>query len=423
MHFNKKNIGAILVILTIVKIIFIYFFFQHIVIYDGQKARIGRAYAWGELVENMHRGEYVNTSQYSLAHLYDFKFHALRPPLYAFWLYFVSLFGKYAGIVAVLGQSIITSLIAWVGYKIVRLRAKNEWAPLLTLAVLFFLPMNFFKSGTLDDAPLMLLFLLYGLYFLMKPGQETNQNRNAILAGLFFGLALLTRPAALFPIAGVSLYMLLSKYYSFKNLLIIGFVILLVLSPWLIRNTMVIGKPVYTNGAGRFFLLLQSEEFIRNFPEESIDVIDNTYFTNHYEELKYINHLSEAEKDAEFMKLARDQFVSRPENFFSAVKVKMKVFLPYRYYPYRTGFWKNAVYMLQYILALVAFIFALVLIIKKKVNLTRSIVLMTVAAISYLSIGLLLILLSRHFYPLIVMLFIVNGIGFSGMGPKAMMRI
>jgi len=395
------------VILTIVKIIIIYLFFQHIVIYDGETAHIARAYAWGELVDNMHQGEYVNTSQYSLAHLYDFKFHALRPPLYAFWLYFVSLFGKYAGFVAVLGQSIITSLIAWMGYKIVSLNAKNRLAPVLTLFVLFFLPMNFLKSGTLDDATFMLLFLLSGIYYLMIPDNKQKVYIKYMIAGLFFGLALLTRPAALFPIAGIFFYMLLSKYYQLKYIFIAGFIILMVLLPWLIRNNMVIGKPVYVNGGGRILLLLQSQEFIDYFPKESIDFIDQLYFTKHYEELKYINDLSELEKDKEFTELAKKKLISHPENLFKSVLAKSRVFIPDRYYPHREGFWKNTIHILQYAFALVVLIVSLPLFLKMKNNKRNQLILVSI--VSYLLIGVVLLLLSRHFYPLIVLMLIFSG--------------
>jgi 4-amino-4-deoxy-L-arabinose transferase-like glycosyltransferase len=278
--------------------------------------------------------------------------------------------------------------------------------------------MNFFKSGTLDDAPLMLLFLLYGLYFLMKSGKKAKGYKYPALTGLFFGLALLTRPAALFPVAGVFLYIVLSKHYRFKEVLLIGFVSLLVLSPWLIRNSVVIGKPVYTNGTGRIFLLLQSEEFIRNFPKESIDVIDKMYFTAHYEKLNYINSLPEKEKDSEFIKLAKEQLLLHPENLWRSMKVKLRVFLPIRYYPHRPGFWKNTLYMLQYIFALIAIIWALVFAVKYGIKSTKIIVLFT-ALTGYLAIGLIMILLSRHFYPLIVIMFISSGTIFLGIENKA----
>ena len=165
---HKYGVEVILLGLTILKIIVVYFFFQNLVVFVNGIPEIAPGYAWSELVINMQNGEYFNTSQYSLSEMYDMKFHALRPPLYGTFLFLLTYLGSFAGILGVIVQSISTSLIAYFSYRIIKMESVKKIVPFITLLFIFFLPFNFFKSGSLDDAVFMLLFLLVGIYCLLK---------------------------------------------------------------------------------------------------------------------------------------------------------------------------------------------------------------------------------------------------------------
>ena len=410
--FKNNVLELTLLLLTILKIIIVYSFFQNIVFYTDGVPHILPSYAWGELIDNMHNGEYFNTSQYSLSGLYDLKFHALRPPLYPVFLYLITLMGSYACIAAVIVQSVTTSLIAYYSYLIIKSETSGRIIPFISSMVIFFLPYNFLKSGSLDDAVFMLLFLIMGLYYLIQALKKSGINKYYIFTGILFGFAVLTRPAAVFVIIGVIVFLLINSLKNIKQIVIILGVIGILLLPWLIRNYNVIGKPVYTNGSGRILLLMQSEEFISGFPNKSIDIIDKEYFTKNFDKYKFINGLSESEKDNKFKKLAKDAMFENPKNLIKSVFSKLKSFIPLGYYPVRKDLYKNLIFVTSYWFSVILFLISLIINIKNKPKLKSSSLLLA-GIIGYSLIGIIAFLLSRHFYPLLILLLIYSGITFS----------
>jgi hypothetical protein len=114
------------------------------------------------------------------------------------------------------------------------------------------------------------------------------------------------------------------------------------------------------------------------------------------------------EKDHEFSRLARDQFIHNPWKVLLSFKSKLKVFLPNRYYPHRTGILKNGMHIVQYGFAMLVFLVAIFIYFQNR-SVIRGTEMVCVAVFSYASIGIIMILLSRHFYPLITMMLLYGG--------------
>ena len=405
----ENNLGKALVLATFIKILIIFFFYQHVIEYENGIPRIASGFAWKELVENIHQGKYELTAQYSLAKHYDFKSKTARPPVYTFFLYFATFLKGYAAIVVVVFQSLVTSAIAYFGYKLVlKPDRSNSGLAILCLGILFIFPMNFLKSGVIDDAPLALLFLLISLFSLRRHAIEKNNSFLIVMAGVFLGLSTLTRLTALFVVIGIIPYLLLSKHISLKGVIYFAMAYGLTLSPWLIRNYFLFGEIVISTGGNRFLLFTQSDLFIKNFPHYSMDKIEYDYFIREYEKLRYINELGEVEKDREFFRLALKEAKENPKKYLTSLLVKMKIFLPFKYYPDRGNIIKDIGYALPYFIALILFFIS---IIKYQLNFTSILIIISIMMLS--SIAILFVLMSRHLYPIICLLFIFSFSQFS----------
>ncbi|GAG08154.1 unnamed protein product, partial [marine sediment metagenome] len=237
-------------------------------------------YGWDQLVSSMHQGNYEMIMQSGLSDIIDLKSKAGRPPIYAVMLFFFTQLGRFASIIAVFFQSIITSLVAYIGYKIINTTTRQKRIAMFCFVVLFLFPMNFLKSGTIDEAPLMLVFLLTSLYVFIMYIKNQNKYILLILSGILLGLSTLTRLVVL-PVAfGILIFLLAYQSTKHKKVVSISLFIcsyLLILSPWIYRNFRIYGQPVLTVGSSRIFLFTQTEEFIKSFPEKSPDVIEREY--------------------------------------------------------------------------------------------------------------------------------------------------
>ena len=169
---------------TLLKTLVILFFYQHIIDYEHAKPRIVSSYGWDQLVSNMYQGKYEMVMQSGLSDIYDLKSYSYRPPIYPTFLFLTTYVSKYSASVLVFLQSIITSFVAYLGYKIVRLSTSQKRIAIICLWTLFLFPMNFLKSGTLDEQPLMLVFLLTSLYILGKYMRSQDKLGLLFLSGV-----------------------------------------------------------------------------------------------------------------------------------------------------------------------------------------------------------------------------------------------
>jgi 4-amino-4-deoxy-L-arabinose transferase-like glycosyltransferase len=107
-----------------------------------------------------------------------------------------------------------------------------------------------------------------GLYYFLR-AQKTGQNRSWLASGLLFGLAILSRSAVLL----VAVFLSLSLFFwlvprirdispfrlrSFYPVILFTFAWAVVISPWILRNTLVFGRPVIGSTLSGYYLYRQN---------------------------------------------------------------------------------------------------------------------------------------------------------------------
>lgn len=395
---------------TILKVVVIFFFFQHIIDYESSPPRIVSGYGWDQLVSCMYQGKYEMVVQSGLSDIYDLKSYSYRPPIYPIFLFLVTYLSNYSAAVIVFLQSIITSLVAYLGYRIVRLSTNRETPAIICLWTLFLFPMNFLKSGTIDEAPLMLVFVLASLYIFGKYLRNQDKLGLLFLSGALLGLSTLTRYTTL-PIAlGISLLMLSRAIDSrYRKILLFMFAYLVVLSPWVFRNYLIYDELILTSGSGRILLFTQSEEFIESFPYESSDSIERRYLRSFQKSHEYLSKLEPISLDREFARYAISEAINSPWKFLRAFIVKLKAFMPYRYFPKQNNIIKDIVYTLSYSLSLLFFLWSVV----KSKRLTFDNISLLIVLVGLILPGIVYFMLSRHLYPPMILMIVFSYIAYS----------
>ena len=405
----KINPELLLLAATILKVVVTIFFYQHVIDYESSPPRIVSGYGWDQLVSSMYQGKYEMVMQSGLSDIYDLRSRVGRPPIYPAFLLLATYLSNYSTIVVVFLQSIITSLVAYFGYRIVRLSTNRETPAIICLWTLFLFPMNFLKSGTVDEAPLMLVFVLASLYIFAKYMMNQDKSALLILSGLLLGLSTMTRYTTL-PIAlGISLLMLSRAIDSrYRKILLFMSAYILVLSPWVFRNYLIYGKPMLMFGGGRILLSTQSEEFIELFPYESPDSIERRYFRSFHKSHEHLSQLDAFSLDKEFTRYAVAEAINSPLKYCRAFVTKLKIFVPYRYYPVMNSVLRNIIFVSWYSASLLFFLWSIV---RHRPFKPENVILL-IAIIGWILPGLVYFMLSRHLYPVMVLMIIFSVVAY-----------
>jgi 4-amino-4-deoxy-L-arabinose transferase-like glycosyltransferase len=271
--------------------------------------------------------------------------------------------------------------------------------------------MNFLKSGTIDEAPMMLLFLLASLYMLGKFMRNQDKFAFMIICGILMGLSTMTRYTTLPVAAGILLFISTSRAINKKSKSIILFLFpyILVLSPWILRNYLIYGEPVLSVGSGRVLLFTQTEEFIGSFPNKTVDEIERDYLRTFHKSHTHLSQLDEFSLDKEFKRYAISEAINSPWKYLRSLVVKLKVFLPYRYYPQENSIVKDIAYVLPYLLSILFFLWSIL----RSKRLTLENISLLIALVGLVIPGLVYFMLSRHLYPLITFMIIFSCITHS----------
>ena len=364
-------------------------------------------------MSGMYDGKYQMEMQSGLSDLYNLRSRAGRPPIYPVFLLVVAYLSGYSAAVLVLLKSVITSLVAYLGYRIVKATTNRKKIAEVCLWTLYLFPMNFLKSGTIDEAPLMLVFLLAAVYLLGQYVRNTDRYALLISTGVLLGLSTMTRYQTLPIAAGLIMYVFIRRPFrwSWKQAIILGFSYGIVLLPWIVRNYGIYDKPVlFSGGAGRILLTTQSEEFIQSFPYESIDSIERRYLRTFHKSHEYLSELDSDILDEEFKRYAISEAINSPSKYCRAFVKKLKTFMPYRYYPVRDSILKDVAYVSWYGISLLFFLWFII----RRRPLKPENVILLIAVICWIVPGLVYVILSRHLYPVIVLMITFSFVAYAG---------
>jgi|GEM_PF-4550972 len=400
---RRKAILLGIVVVTLIKSVVILYGYQNIFVVEDKGIELRNSYGWADLVENTKRGDYRTVGQFRLRGIVDTESRSLRPPVYVVYLIILHEIGKWSLWLAIIIQSVMTTLIAVIASAIVYKMTGMRKEAYVAFVIVFLFPMNLLKTGAIDEAVVMLVFLLVAI--LMLQISIERGWKYAALAGVMLGLAVLTRYNVILGAAGGVFYLLKAKRSKESIALVAG--LALVLAPWVTRNFMLYNKITLSSGGSRILYVTTTERFAQTYPERSIDEIENDVMTDLYEKAgKRIKFESEVKQDSYFATLAVNNLIEHPERMIKILGRKLVAYNPLGLYPNRDGDWvKRLVYCMWYFPALVVVLWLLA---KGRVRKDAAMLLQIVVA--YASIGIVMYITARHMYPVILMLLLV-GIG------------
>jgi hypothetical protein len=252
---NKKNFIIFLITLTILKIVLAFFYGD--TVYE---------YEWGIIVKNL-------LSDFSFSyHEIDGKKipSAYMPPLYAYFLYSISLLG-FSEFVTVklvlLFQCILSSISVFYFFKILKIYFEKKYSIIFSI-IYFLIPINFYSATQVSSvACQMVIFILFLYYYL-----SASSNLDYFKVGIFSGFALLIRGEFWLLFLILIFYKVIIKNINIKQILITIFLTVLIISPTLVRNYISLEELVLTKSSG--YNLWRGNSISTNINGEIIETME-----------------------------------------------------------------------------------------------------------------------------------------------------
>ena len=202
---------------------------------------------WGIIVNNL-----TDYGKFSLVNFGDFFVPSLfMPPLYAFYLYFFKIFHFNNEIyiqVVLFSQIILSSFSVVIFYNINKLFFSNKICILGTLIFSLF-PLHIYACAQISSIILQSFLMITFFYFFLKT-MKKNNFYNICFLSLASGLLILLRGEfiALFLLS--ILYLALFIKINLKSIMIIILLTFVVISPYLMRNIIVLDTITITKSIG-----------------------------------------------------------------------------------------------------------------------------------------------------------------------------
>ena len=189
---------------------------------------------WGVLLDSL-----IKDKTYSYYKFYNEPIpSAYMPPLYVFFLYFIKIitsFEKTSFVNSIIFLQIIFSTYSvYLFYKI----NKNffpDWLSYINSSIFSLIPINVYICGQISSINLQIFLSLLFLRFLLLILEEKSR-KNIFVFSIISGLLILTRGEFILIFIFIFLFTFFKKKLTITNLIQISLIILLVISPFVIRN-------------------------------------------------------------------------------------------------------------------------------------------------------------------------------------------
>ena len=202
---------------------------------------------WGIIVNNL-----TNYGKLSLVNFGDFFVPNLfMPPLYAFYLYFFKIFHFNNEIyiqVVLFSQIILSSFSVVIFYNINKFFFSNNICILGTLIFSLF-PLHIYACAQISSIILQSFLMITFFYFFLKT-MKKNNFYNICFLSLASGLLILLRGEFILFFLLSILYLALFIKINLKSILIIILLTFVVISPYLMRNIIVLDTITITKSIG-----------------------------------------------------------------------------------------------------------------------------------------------------------------------------
>ncbi len=172
------------------------------------------------------------------------------PPLYPYFL---------VGIYTLLGRDPVAVAVVQIGFEVFTIlllnwigrRVAGDWVGLLSAACYAFYPYLLYQNLTLNDTGIFIFLLAAGIASAYR-ARDTMSWQWAVLLGVCFGLGALTKTliVLLLPLLALWWWSELDFRMALRLSVISGITMMVVMAPWVIRNTRLHGELVIlsTNG-------------------------------------------------------------------------------------------------------------------------------------------------------------------------------
>ena len=239
--------------------------------------------------------------------------YAHRPPLYPALLAATTIFGKsYIAIVIV--QSLIGAGTVLCAYFIGKELFNKTVGRLAAIGVAFY-PYFVMHDTALQETGVFTFLTALSVLLLLKSRQS---NAIAVAAGLALGLAILTRATLIGFVPFALLWALLLsdrvRGQAVKRTAAVSIGLLLVISPWLVRNYVRLGTPTISTLSGLTLWAGNNPHTFSNYPNQSIDRSVNTAWSGLTpDEAAYIRSTDEVRQNGWFISKALEYIQQHPK--------------------------------------------------------------------------------------------------------------
>ena len=226
----KKNININFYLLL--GLIILSFLLRFVTVYFVRDIAIGNE--WNILIDNL-----VKFKSYSL---YTFDNQLIpsvyMPPMYPFFIYLIKIITSFEGgnliHLIIFIQIILSTYSVYVFYQLNQ-NFFSEKLSLINSFIFSFVPLNLYACGQISSINLQIIFSLLFLKFFLLIIKEPI-TKNIIIFSMVSGLSILTRGEFILIFGGMIFFILLNKKIKFINFVKITLIVLLVISPYLVRN-------------------------------------------------------------------------------------------------------------------------------------------------------------------------------------------
>lgn len=279
---------------------------------------------------------------------YHGKRWSSRPPLYPLMLAGLYIISGKSFIIPVLIQSILGTLTVLFVYLIGK-HLFGERVGIFASVLAAIYPYYVFHDTSIQENALFTLLTAVTIFFLLKSSKSVSLF-HSFLTGIFFSLAVLTRVTLLTLVPFAVLWFMVvlkNKRSQMILVMLLGFII--VSTPWLIRNTIIHGKPVFALEGGIVLWVGHNEYTLVGYPYEHIDTTTAMAWTAMpaKEKEKY-KKLSEVERN-EYLKQKAIRFIKeKPLLAIKGAFLKTYADMSWNFSPDEGGWIKNASYTISY---------------------------------------------------------------------------
>lgn len=173
------------------------------------------------------------------------------PPLYAYYLYFLSFFnleGKAFIHLVLFSQALLSSFSIILFFKIIR-KFFSIKISILGSIILCFFPLYIYAAAQISSL-VITIFLSLLFYFSFLKITEKGNLKYIFLFSIVAGLLILTRREFILILFLTIIYLFFFYKINYKKILIIGVISTLTISPYLVRNYLIFDKIILQAGFG-----------------------------------------------------------------------------------------------------------------------------------------------------------------------------